>query len=496
MHFPPRPDSVTTTAMQRRGIIALLALGLPAAAWAAGPGAGAAAPGGVPVAFVLFGLTLLGVAVFHHRTFEVALTGLVVVTGYQLLFTDFDLPRHLSAEWRLLLNLFGLLLGFAILAKHFQETHIPRLLPRWLPAGWPGGFVLLAAVFVMATFMDNIAAAMIGGTIAASLYQRRVRIGFLAAIAAAANAGGAFSVLGNTTSTMMWIDGVAALDILRAIVGSAVGLLTFGLCAAIQQQRHQPIAPGGPADIRVDRGRVVIVLLIPALAVVANLKLDFPALGVWAAILVGATFRRTPWVEVRRALKGSLFLLALVFTASLMPVKELPPVSWRSVFLIGCLSAVFDNIPLTKLALDQGGYDWALASYAIGCGGSMIWFGSSAGVALCNEYPHARNVVAWVRDGWHVILGYTLGFFALLWLCGWHPQPPHKAPAAGLPASLTAHAAPARGTPESHSGVLQEWPARRPVIFCNLSGPPRDYLNECRPDDRAGALNKQRENDR
>src|SRR6478609_2801819 len=44
---------------------------------------------GVPVDFILFGLTLLGVAIFHHKTLQVALTGLAVVTVYKLLFTGF-----------------------------------------------------------------------------------------------------------------------------------------------------------------------------------------------------------------------------------------------------------------------------------------------------------------------------------------------------------------------------------------------------------------------
>ena len=390
----------------------------------------------------MFGLTLLGLAIWHHRTFEVAIIGLIAVTLFKLLATDFNLLHHFRAECPLLFNLLGLLLGFAILAKHFEETRIPHLLPRWLPAGWPGGFVLLSAVFVMATFMDNIAAAMIGGTIASAVYRRRVHLGFLAATAAAANAGGTFSVLGNTTTTMMWIDGIAALDIFRSIIGAVVGLLAFGLLASVQQHRHQPIAHGdGRGDARLDIGKVVIVVLIPALAVLTNIALDFPALGVWLAILIGATFRPTPWRELRRAFKGSLFLLTLVFTASLMPVHSLPAPTWQSTFLIGCVSAFFDNIPLTKLALDQGGYDWALAAYAVGCGGSMIWFGSSAGVALCNEFPDARDVLRWVRAGWHVSLGYLLGFFAMLWMCGWQPHPPHKSSAPHLHPDMVSPAA-------------------------------------------------------
>ena len=278
----------------------------------------------------------------------------------------------------------------------------------------------------MATFIDNIASAMLGGAIALVVFRRKVHIGSVAAIAAAANAGGAFSVIGNTTTTMMWIDGVAAKDVLHAFVGSIVGLLTFGILAAKQQHRHQPIVQDSNLHGGIDWGHLAIVVLIPILAIVANLAVNLMAAGVWAAILLGATFRKTDWSELHRSLKGSLFLLSLVFSASMMPVEELPAASPKSTFVIGLVSAVFDNIPLTKLALVQGGYDWGFAAYCIGCGGSMIWFGSSAGVALCNSFHEARSAYAWAKNGWHVALGYVLGFLAMLWLLGWQPHAPHR----------------------------------------------------------------------
>jgi hypothetical protein len=89
------------------------------------------------------------------------------------------------------------------------------------------------------------------------------------------------------------------------------------------------------------------------------------------------------------------------------------------------VSAVFDNIPLTALALMQGGYDWGMLAYAVGYGGSMIWFGSSAGVAVSNLFPEARSVGQWVMQGWHVSLAYVAGFLMLLWTLGWHPQVAH-----------------------------------------------------------------------
>ena len=69
------------------------------------------------------------------------------------------------------------------------------------------------------SFLDNIAAAMIGGTVAATVFKGKLHIGYIAAIVAASNAGGAGSVLGDT-STMMWIDGVDPVDVRHAYVAA------------------------------------------------------------------------------------------------------------------------------------------------------------------------------------------------------------------------------------------------------------------------------------
>ncbi len=392
---------------------------------------------GLRVEFILFGLTLLCVAVFHHHTFYVALAGLASLVILKLGFTEYDLLAKLGHEKMVLLNLFGLLLGFAVLARHFEESKFPAAIPNWLPGGWKGGFVLLAAICVLSSFLDNIAAAMIGGTIAMVVYKGNLHIGFLAAIVAASNAGGAGSVVGDTTTTMIWIDGKSPLEVLHAFYGSAAALAFFGVVAARQQDRLQPLIEPHGERVAIDWGRIAIVLVILAGAILANVYWGFPAGGVWIAILLGALMRSTPWQEVPRSLKGSVFLLSLVTCAALMPVHELPRASWQTAFGLGFLSAVFDNIPLTALALEQGGYDWGVIAYAVGFGGSMIWFGSSAGVALCNLFPQGRSVAAWLRGGWHVAVAYVLGFFVMLAaIGGWHPSEKAAPPAAtAAPAS-------------------------------------------------------------
>src|SRR4051794_29078835 len=125
-------------------------------------------------------------------------------------------------------------------------------------------------------------------------------------------------------------------------------------------------------------------------------------------------------------MKGAVFLLSLGVAASLIPVYSPPRPSAGSAFGLGVVSAVFDNIPLTKLALEQGGYDWGMLAYAVGFGGSMLWFGSSAGVAVSNLFPGARSVPQWLRQGWYVAVGYVVGFVTLVALLGWQPHTPHR----------------------------------------------------------------------
>ncbi len=424
--------------------IALIAAG-PAFADDGGPLAGTipATLGPIPVDFILFACTLLGVALFHHRTFTVAVTGLATILAWKFLVTGFKhgtgiagFAGHVEAEWVVIANLFLLLLGFAVLSRHFEASNAPEKLPALLPDSWLGGAVLLVLVFVLSSFLDNIAAALIGGVVAKHVYHNKVHIGFLAALVAASNAGGSGSVVGDTTTTMMWIDGISPLDVVHAYVGAFAALAVLAIPAALVQQKYQPIQKAATEGLSIDWMRVLVVVIILVTAIGANVmaNIRFPALldqlpvigiGVWAAIVVTAILRKPDWAIVPASLKGTLFLLCLVTSASLMPVESLPKAGWETAMGLGFVSSVFDNIPLTALALKQGGYDWGVLAYAVGFGGSMIWFGSSAGVAVSNIFPEAKSVWNWVTKGWFVILAYIIGFAVLMLVMGWHPHPPH-----------------------------------------------------------------------
>jgi hypothetical protein len=228
-----------------------------------------------------------------------------------------------------------------------------------------------------------------------------------------------------------------------------VSIVIFGIPTSKAQQAYSAIQRNATAGAHVDWVRVGIVIFILLAAIVVNVLINtryaaysdvFPFLGaaVWGAILLCALLRAPTWGVLPGATKGAVFLLSLVLCASMMPVDQLPAASWHSALGLGFVSAVFDNIPLTELALKQGGYDWGFLAYAVGFGGSMIWFGSSAGVALSSMYPQVRSVGQWVRHGWTIALGYVVGFAVMLAILGFHPGSVPKGSVAAPAAAASA----------------------------------------------------------
>ena len=184
---------------------------------------------------------------------------------------------------------------------------------------------------------------------------------------------------------------------------------------AAPSREHSKLAPGSSAAKVSVASVSEVVVSGPSLIEVCGAVVSGGSTTVqlWVAAL---------WSVLPAAIKGSLFLLALVLSASMMPVDSLPAASAGTTFGLGFISAVFDNIPLTKLALEQGGYDWAALAYAVGFGGSMLWFGSSAGVAVSNLFPEAKSVGHWLRHGWYVAVGYVVGFVIFIAIVGWNPE--------------------------------------------------------------------------
>ena len=209
---------------------------------------------------------------------------------------------------------------------------------------------------------------------------------------------------------MMWLDGISPFDVLHAYVAAIAAFFVFAIPAARQQQQFSPIAERPSASVHLDVSRVIIVALILAGAIAANVYANTLAAGASAMLSVHRRHRhrassccsrpgagRTGG-SCRTRRRAPRSCCRWCSRASMMPVDSLPArLGANRPSVLGFVSAVFDNIPLTKLALEQGGYDWGVLAYAVGFGGSMIWFGSSAGVAVSNLFPEAKSVGQWLR---------------------------------------------------------------------------------------------------
>ena len=205
-----------------------------------------------PLEFYFFAIILILVTIFQNQLLRIAIGGLVVVTLYKIFFSGFHqgtgfngFVQHSIHEWVNIANLLMLLVGFELLADHFSKSNITNRISKILPEGWLGAFVLLAFVFFISSFLDNIAAAIIGATIASNLFNKKVHIGYLASIVAASNAGGSGSVVGDTTTTMMWLAGISPLQVVHAYTAAIVALFVSGYFASRQQHNYQPIISQG-----------------------------------------------------------------------------------------------------------------------------------------------------------------------------------------------------------------------------------------------------------
>jgi len=396
--------------------------------------------------FVFFAGTLACIAKLHNHRLLVSTLGLAVIISYGLFF-GFEDPNgpnnvfgfkglllHSTHEWVNVVNIFLLITGFDVVAHYFVNTHIHLRLPKILPSDWKSGLFILATIFVLSSVLDNIAAALIGGIIVKKVYQH-IHVGFMVAIVMSSNAGGAGSVIGDTTTTMMWISGVSPLEILPAFIGSIAAFCFFAPIAARQQHKYSPIIKYDTTHRhkRIDTKYLILVVFILSCATGTNFIIneyfterasEMPWIGIalWSSILLSSLVGNISWQNVIKASKSAAFLSCLILAASMMPIKDLPFTgSILAALGLGFISAFFDNIPLMALALKQNGYIPSLLAYCNGVGGSMTWFGSSAGVALLNpedaEFKKGLSLKRWIIDGWFAPCGYAIGALAIIIYC-------------------------------------------------------------------------------
>lgn len=303
--------------------------------------------------------------------------------------------------------------GFEVITSRISTTSQAKLM-------WLVGFV----AFFLSAILDNLTTTIVMVSLIQRLIARHEdRLLFASVIVIAANAGGAWTVIGDVTTTMLWIGGqISPLNIMRAVflpslVNLLVPLVFIGFALKGKTVAAPPKNNGLLAVDRFERNLMFylglgVLVTVPAFKTVTHLP---PFMGVLFGLgivwLVGDVVHRDKDEHVRQPLSlahaltridmgsivffvGILLAVACLEHAGLLTMlaRWLETTIGRQdviVVVLGLLSAVIDNVPLVAATMgmyDLGHYPpdsflWEFIAYCAGTGGSILIIGSAAGVA-------------------------------------------------------------------------------------------------------------------
>ncbi|KAJ6409556.1 hypothetical protein OIU84_009121 [Salix udensis] len=302
--------------------------------------------------------------------------------------------------------------GFKLVTDNIT-TRKPRTLL------WVVGFV----TFFLSSVLDNLTSTIVMVSLLRKLVppsEYRKLLG--AVVVIAANAGGAWTPIGDVTTTMLWIHGqISTLPTMKgllvpSVISLAVPLSLLSLTSEVNGKGQdlpnvmasEQMAPRGQLVFSVGIGALIFVPVFKALTGLPPFMGMLLGLGVlWIltdAIHYGESERqrlKVPQALSRIDTQGALFFLGILLSVSSLEaaglLRELAnyldahiPNIELIASAIGVGSAIIDNVPL--VAATMGMYDlssfpqdhefWQLIAFCAGTGGSMLVIGSAAGVAL------------------------------------------------------------------------------------------------------------------
>lgn len=360
-----------------------------------------------------------------------------------------DLETHLGEISGILFFLLGAMVivelidahdGFDLITERIRTTDKRRLL--WL---------ICTITFFLSAVLDNLTTTIVMVSLLRKLIDdREDRLLFVGMVVVAANAGGAWSPLGDVTTTMLWIGGqVTALNIVKmlllpSLVCLAAPLILMSvrlrgrIAAPISSAINSGTAPSFEKNLVFGLG-VGVLLFVPIFKTVTHLP---PFMGILLGLGVLWIITEIIHSEKDEAEKGVLsvnhalrkidtpsilfFLGILVAISALQSAGVLTTLAaWLDQtignitiigLIIGFLSAIVDNVPLVAAAqgmysLEQyptDHYFWEFLAYCAGTGGSALIIGSAAGVAAMGMekiefFWYLKRIMGWA------VLGYLAG---------------------------------------------------------------------------------------
>lgn len=415
--------------------------------------------------FFVIGYVLI---IFEHVT-EISKTTVALLMAVACWTVQFAEPtlshqehqEHLISHLGQVSGVVLFLLGALAIVEVINSHNGFRLITEYIPVGsnhlllWTIGLI----AFFVSAILDNLTTTVVMVTMLRKLIDEgedRLLMG--SAVVIAANAGGAWTPIGDVTTTMLWIGGqITSFGVIVAlIIPSLICLIVSLTCLSIQirgkESFHKaklpveepPLAPYGTLVFWVGVGSLIFVPIYKSITGLPPLMGMLLGLGVLWLItdIIHRKYRdrthlRVPSVLSRVDLSGVLFFLGILLavdtlsSAGLLEAfavwinSVLPGMSWTAL-VIGLGSAVVDNVPLVAATMKMydlttvpmGSVFWHQIAYAAGTGGSILVIGSAAGVAFMGL--ESVTFTWWVRRvSLAALIGFLAGFGSYLLLSPW-----------------------------------------------------------------------------
>ncbi len=413
---------------------------------------------------LVFVVGYIAITLEHSLKIDKAATALVtgvlcwtfyILAGHDKVAVAHELTEHMGEIAEILFFLLGAMVvvelmdahdSFEIVTERIRTTDKRKLL--WLLCG---------ITFFMSALLDNLTTTIVMVSLLRKLISdREDRLLFIGLTVVAANAGGAWSPMGDVTTTMLWIGGqVTAFNIITMLLLPSLVCIVVPLLIISRRTKGKVIAPvseaveNGLMTTSRERNTVFalglgVLLFVPAFKTLTHLP---PFMGMLLGL--GVMWIITEMIhsgkdEVEKGTRSVVhalrkidtpsimfFLGILVAVAALQSVGQLTDLAaWLDrtvgnitfiVVIIGFLSAIVDNVPLVAAAqgmytLDQfptDHYFWEFLAYCAGTGGSALIIGSAAGVAAMGMehidfFWYMRRITGWA------VIGYLSGVVVFL----------------------------------------------------------------------------------
>lgn len=334
--------------------------------------------------------------------------------------------------------------GFEIIIQKIKTTNKQKLL-----------IIVSILTFFLSALLDNLTTAIVMASLCAKLLNKKEdRVWFCGMVVIAANAGGAWSPLGDVTTTMLWIGGqITALSIMKQLILPSIAVCILPSLIIARRFKGQTIIPvlkpASSARDNIDSRNILFsgigfLLFVPVFKAITGLP---PFMGMLLALgfmwVITSLIHKNKLPEiaekytVSKALQkvdspSILFFLGILLAVSalesfgvLKNVANFLDTNLKNDYAIGSalglLSAIVDNVPL--VAASQGMYDlstyptdhifWLFLALTTGTGGSAIIIGSAAGVAVMGIEKidfrwYLKNIC------WLALLGFATGIAVFL----------------------------------------------------------------------------------